>query len=244
MTYRIRASSRRWLACGLLVAAAAAAMAGCRKAQPAASAAQPALDVGPAPKPAIVVLGDSITAGFGLLASEAYPGLLQQKLEKDGYDFEVENAGVTGDTTAGALRRLDWALGPNVKILVVALGGNDALRGLSTSETHDNLTAIIKAARAKGIEVLVAGMEAPPNLGDDYKTNFHDAFAAIARDNPDVAFVPFLLAGVAGKPELNQADGMHPNAKGAEIVAALIYEKLKPLVANLAGHDGGGLPPA
>lgn len=240
MDFRTRARSRRWAVCAVLVAVVA--LPGCRKAQPAA-AALPAFDPGPPPKPTIVVLGDSISAGFGLLTSEAYPGLLQQKLESDGYDFEVENAGVSGDTTAGALRRLDWALGPNVKILVVALGGNDALRGLSTVETHDNLTAIIKAAHAKGVEVLVAGMEAPPNLGDDYKTNFHDVFANIARDNPDVAFVPFLLAGVAGHPELNQTDGIHPNAKGAEIVAALVYEKLKPLVVNIAGQ-GGGLPPA
>lgn len=223
----------------LLLAAMGIVSSGCHaKPKPEAKPA-PALDIGPPPRPAIVALGDSITAGLGLLSSQAYPGLLEAKLEKDGYDFEVQNAGVSGDTTKGALSRLEWTLTPTVKILIIALGGNDALRGLSPAETHDNITAIIQAARARGVEVLVAGMEAPPNLGDDYKMAFHDAFARIARENPDVPYVPFLLEGVAGKPELNQADGIHPNVQGAEVVASTLYLKLKPLVEMVV--DRGGL---
>jgi acyl-CoA thioesterase-1 len=228
-----------WTAVVLLLAAMGIATSGCH-AKPAPDAKPaPAIDTGPPPRPAVVALGDSITAGLGLFSSQAYPGLLEAKLQKDGYDFEVQNAGVSGDTTKGALSRLEWTLTPNVKILIIALGGNDALRGLSPAETHDNITAIIQAAHARGIEVLVAGMEAPPNLGDDYKTAFHDAFARIARENPDVPYVSFLLEGVAGKPELNQADGIHPNVQGAEIVASTLYVKLKPLVEMVV--DRGGL---
>jgi acyl-CoA thioesterase-1 len=225
----------------LCVLLLAATVSGCHRSQPSATERDtvPAIDIGPPPKPTIVALGDSVTAGLGLLTSEAYPGLIETRLAKDGYDFDVENAGVSGDTTAGALKRMDWALTPNVKILIIALGGNDALRGLSPAQTHDNIAAIIQAARGRNIEVLVAGMEAPPNLGDDYKTAFHDAFARIAQENSDIAYVPFLLQGVAGKPELNQADGIHPNAAGANVVAATIYEKLKPLV-DLVNNRGGG----
>ena len=191
----------------------------------------PAIDTGPPPKPTVLVLGDSIAAGFGLLSMQAFPALLQEKLEKDGYDVEVENAGVSGDTTAGGLSRLESVLTSHVKILIVALGGNDALRGLSPASTHDNLTKIIQAARGKGIEVMVAGMQAPPNLGEDYKTAFNAAFSQVATESKNnITYIPFLLEGVAGNPELNQTDGIHPTAAGAAVIANTIYEKLKPLV--------------
>ncbi len=219
-----------------VVLLALCALSGCGQAK-SSQAATPAapLDAGPPPKPTIVALGDSLTAGQGLPLSQAFPSVLQDKLNADGLDVEVENAGVSGDTTAGGLRRLDWALGANVRILIVALGANDALRGISPADTKKNLAAIIEAAQAKHIAVLLAGMEAPPNLGTDYKTAFHQIYPALADQYHDVVFVPFLLEGVAGKPELNQADGIHPNEKGAEIIAELIYSKIHVMVDEALG---------
>lgn len=190
----------------------------------------------PAPKspaaakaPKIVFLGDSLTAGLGLPADQSYPSLISRKLKERGFDYEVVNAGVSGDTTAGGLRRADWSLEGDVRVLVVALGGNDALRGLPASEMKRNLAAIIERARASKVPVILAGMEAPPNNGPDYTREFREVYRELAREY-DVRFVPFLLLGVAGNPTLNQTDGIHPNARGAAIVADLVWAELEPLL--------------
>ena len=184
----------------------------------------------------IAFLGDSLTAGLGLLENQAYPARIKALLDADGYDVEVINGGVSGDTTAGGLRRYEQLLTGGTKILVVALGGNDALRGLTVKQTHDNLAAIIDGARGQGVAVVVAGMEAPTNLGDDYRTAFHNVFIDLVREyrGSGVNFVPFLLEGVAGHPELNQADGIHPNQEGANVVASVVYPAVKGLVGQLA----------
>jgi acyl-CoA thioesterase I len=183
-----------------------------------------------ASRPRIVVLGDSLTAGLGLAMTDAYPALLQRRLDASGFNFDVVNAGVSGDTSAGGLTRLDWALEGNVRILVVALGGNDALRALPAEELRRNLAQIIERAQTRGITVVLAGMEAPPNFGRDYIVSFHKVYPALAKEY-GVAFVPFLLQGVAGNDRLNQKDGIHPTAEGARIVADNVWTVLKPLAA-------------
>ena len=184
----------------------------------------------------IAFLGDSLTAGLGLLESQAYPARVRELLEADGYEVDVVNGGVSGDTTAGGLRRYEQLLTGGTRILVVGLGGNDALRGLTVKQTHDNLAAIIDGARAHGVGVVVAGMEAPTNLGEDYRSAFHNVFIDLVREyrGSGVSFVPFLLEGVAGRPELNQADGIHPNEQGAKLVASVVYPAVKGLVAQIA----------
>jgi acyl-CoA thioesterase-1 len=194
-----------------------------RQAEP-ASGGSPRDDARPAPagRPRVVFLGDSLTAGYGLDASQAYPNLVQQRLREAGVTADVVNAGVSGDTSAGGLRRLDWALDGDVKVLVVALGGNDALRGLSTDELRRNLAAIIGRARERGVTVILAGMEAPPNLGRTYTAAFRRVYRDLAAEYR-IALIPFLLEGVAGRPGLNQADLIHPNAEGARKIAALVW---------------------
>lgn len=182
-------------------------------------------------KPRIVFLGDSLTAGLGLAPDQSYPSLLQRKLDERGYRYEVVNAGVSGDTSAGALRRLDWSLDGDVKILVVALGGNDGLRGLSPQDMRANLATILDRAKPRGIAVILAGMEAPPNYGADYTRQFRDVYLELAKTY-DVRFVPFLLQGVAGISGLNQGDGIHPNARGAQLVADLMWGALEPMLAR------------
>jgi acyl-CoA thioesterase-1 len=199
---------------------------------PAATPARPAADGWPR----IVVLGDSLTAGLGLAVRDAYPTLLQERLKAQGLDFEVVNAGVSGDTSAGALSRLDWSLQGDVRVLVVALGGNDGLRGLPPEQLQQNLAQIIERAQARHIEVILAGMEAPPNYGREYIVSFHKVYPALAK-RYGVALVPFLLQGVAGTETLNQADGIHPTAAGARIVADNVWAVLKP-VAERLGRPG------
>jgi acyl-CoA thioesterase I len=176
----------------------------------------------------IAVLGDSLTAGLGIAKTASYPALLQERLDAAGLDFEVVNAGVSGDTSAGGLARLDWALDGDVRILIVALGGNDGLRGLAASELRANLAQIIERAQARGITVILAGMEAPPNYGRDYIVSFHKVFPALAATY-HVPLVPFLLQGVAGDEALNQRDGIHPTIAGARIVADNVWAILKPI---------------
>jgi acyl-CoA thioesterase-1 len=189
----------------------------------------------------IAFLGDSLTAGLGLLSDQAYPAQVQALLEADGYEVEAINAGVSGDTTAGGLRRVEQSLDGSVKILVVALGANDALRGLTTQQTHDNLAQIIEKALAKGVGVLLCGMEGPTNLGADYRDAFRQVYMNLLREYQGrIAFVPFLLEGVAGNPALNQADGIHPNPEGSKVIAKLIFPRLR----ELADRAGGGYPPA
>ena len=182
-------------------------------------------------KPKIVALGDSLTAGYGMSQDAAFPALIQERLEAEGLDYEVVNAGVPGDTSAGGLRRLDWALKGDVRILIVALGGNDGLRGLAVSEMKRNLATIIETATERGIGVVLAGMEAPPNQGDAYTSEFRNAFRELAEKH-DVNFFPFLLKDVAGRAELNRADGIHPNAEGARVIAGNLWEVLEPFLPS------------
>jgi acyl-CoA thioesterase-1 len=185
----------------------------------------------PAPRtaPRVVVLGDSLTAGLGLPPDEAYPSLLQKRLKADNYDLEVVNAGVSGDTSADGLRRANWALEGDVRLLILALGANDGLRGLPPEQMKANLQAIIHRARQRGIPVLLAGMEAPPNYGEQYARAFRQVFRDLAHDNK-LVFVPFLLQGVAGVPDLNQADGIHPTSAGARRIADLLWPDVKKML--------------
>jgi acyl-CoA thioesterase I len=179
----------------------------------------------------IVALGDSLTAGLGVAADEAYPALLQARLRRAGFDYRVVNAGVSGDTTAGGLRRLDWVLRSRPEVVIVALGANDGLRGLPVAALRDNLTAIVTRLREARARVLLVGMRLPPNYGDAYANDFAGAFRAVAR-HTSVAFVPFLMEGVAGDPRLNQADGIHPNAAGQRAVAERVWPSLQPLLRH------------
>ena len=225
-----------------LVALACLGAAGCRgdskepsaASREAAAATVPADPDAPPARPRIVAFGDSLTIGLGLLEQEAYPALLQNKINEAGYQFEVVNAGVSGDTSAGGLRRLDWALEGNVKVLIVAFGGNDGLRGLPVAQMKENLSQIIDKARERNIVIILAGMEAPPNFGQEYATGFRQAFRDVAL-NKRVLFIPFLLNNVAGKPELNQADGIHPNQQGTQIVADTVWSVLEPLLDQMSG---------
>ena len=191
-----------------------------------------------AERPRIVILGDSLTAGLGLPTDEAYPARLQDRIDRGGWAVEVVAAAVSGDTTAGGVRRLAWALEGDVRLLIVALGGNDALRGLPVEQMRDNLVAIVDEAARRGVHVLLAGMEAPPNFGPGYASNFRTVFRDLAASR-ELTYVPFLLEGVAGMPELNQADGIHPNAEGAERVAAHLWVALEPLLDELGAEPGG-----
>jgi acyl-CoA thioesterase I len=198
---------------------------------PAADRTAPARAPSAAARPRIVALGDSITAGLGLPLEESYPALLQQRLDERGLDYQVVNAGVSGDTTAGGLRRVDWALDGDVRVLIVALGGNDALRGLPVDQLQQNLSTIVERAQGRNIKVILAGMEAPPNFGPAYTAAFHRAYPDLAKKY-GVALVPFLLEGVAGISELNQRDGIHPTAEGARKVADNIWRALEPLLKH------------
>jgi acyl-CoA thioesterase-1 len=219
----------------VVMLAAAAWAGGCAPAAepPAPAAEQSAAPAAPADavaaRPRIVVLGDSLTAGLGLSPAESYPTLLQQKLDAGGFHYDVVNAGVSGDTSAGGLSRLDWALDGDVRVLIVALGGNDALRALPADELKQNLSRIIERAQTRHIGVLLAGMEAPRNFGRDYIVAFHQVYPALASQY-QVPLVPFLLDGVAANPALNQRDGIHPTAEGARLVADNVWTALTPLV--------------
>ena len=183
-------------------------------------------------KPKIVAFGDSLTAGFGLEENESYPYLLQQKLNADGYNYEVVNAGVSGDTSRGGLERVDWTLqGDNVQILILALGANDMLRGLPPAKMKENLDKIIQKAKAKNIKVLLCGMLAPPTMGMSYTRDFTNAFPDLAEKHK-VAFMPFILEKIALQRDLNQADGIHPNAGGTRIMTENIYKVLQPMLSK------------
>jgi acyl-CoA thioesterase-1 len=178
----------------------------------------------------IAFLGDSLTAGYGLLSDQAFPALLEQQFAAEGYSVESINAGISGDTTAGGLRRVGQVLG-GAHVLVVALGGNDALRGLTTRQTQENLSQIIEQALAKNVQVLLCGMEALTNYGEDYRDSFRQVYINLLRQYQGrIGFLPFLLEGVAGNPALNQSDGIHPNVEGSKIVATVVYPRLRDLV--------------
>jgi acyl-CoA thioesterase-1 len=182
----------------------------------------------------LVILGDSITAGFGLERSQAYPAVLQRRLDSAGWNFEVVGAGVSGDTSAGGLRRVAWALGAGAEVFMVALGGNDGLRGLPPAETEANLKGILDAVKAKCpmAVCIVAGMQMPPNLGADYVRAFNAVFPRVAAER-QALLVPFLLEGVGGVEKLNQPDLIHPTAEGQLLVAENVWKVLEPALAKL-----------
>lgn len=183
--------------------------------------------------PAILFLGTSLTAGLGLDPGQAYAALIQRKLDSAGLGWRAVNGGVSGETSAGALRRLEWVLEPDVRVLVIETGANDGLRGLDVDSTRANLDAIVRLARAKdpGIRLVLAGMEAPPNLGAGYTERFRALFRDLAR-RERIPLIPFLLAGVAGVDSLNQADGIHPNVRGERVVAETVWKALEPVLKD------------
>lgn len=182
-------------------------------------------------EPVIAVLGDSLTAGLGVAAEDAFPARLQARLRREGYRYRVVNAGVSGDTSAAALRRVDWVLRTRPEVVIVAVGANDGLRGLSVPAMRGNIEKIVTRLRAAGARVLLAGMRVPPNYGDEYARSFEASFAAVARQT-GVRLMPFLLDGVAARPALNQPDGIHPTAEGQRIIADNVWPHLAPLLTK------------
>ena len=184
--------------------------------------------------PVIVAFGDSLTSGPGLEREEKYPALLQGKIDTKGYKFSVVNAGVSGDTSTAALKRLDAALVPEARVLVLALGMNDGLRGVPVATVERNLATIIERAQSRKIAVLLCGMEAPPLDGFKYTLEFHRLFTRLAT-RYDLPLVPFFLFEIAGDPRLNMPDRVHPNADGHKLIADAIWSHLEPLLARIAG---------
>ena len=221
-----------------MIAALAAVLACGRRSQPDHAATQatppPTADTTRAREPVVLFLGTSLTAGLGLEESEAYPTLIQQQIDSAGLGFRVVNAGVSGETSAGGLRRIDWLLREPIAVLVLELGANDALRGQDLGATRRNLQGIIDRTRGAypDCAIVIAGMQAPPNLGQRYTREFRNLFPALARVN-HAALIPFLLDSVAAIPQLNQADGMHPNAEGDRIVARNVWRVLGPVLRGI-----------
>ena len=226
---------RYWLArlaaAGASLALAVACDAGSEAVAP--EAAGPAAD----PRPVVLFLGDSLTAGYGLPADEAFPARIQERIERAGLGYRVVNAGVSGDTSAGGLRRIDWLLRQPVAVLVLELGANDMLRGQDLDALRANLRGILEATRAArpDASLVIAGMRAPPNLGAAYVTGFEAVFAELA-DETGAALIPFVLEGVAAVPELNQADGIHPTARGQRRVAETVWRTLEPILRARRGR--------
>jgi acyl-CoA thioesterase-1 len=211
----------------LLVTAVASASCSAPPASPRPTLASASTD----DRPTIVFLGTSVTAGLGLAIDDAYPALIQRKVDAAGLRYRVVNAGVSGETSAGALRRMDWILREKVAVLVVETGANDGLRGQDPDASRANIQAIFDRARRQSPapKLVLAGMEALPNYGADYTRRFHAIFPELARKN-DAAFIPFLLEGVAGVPSLNQADGIHPTPAGHARIAETVWKTLRPLL--------------
>jgi acyl-CoA thioesterase I len=190
----------------------------------------------------VLIIGTSLTAGLGLDPEQAYPAVIQRMADSAGFAVHVVNAGLSGETSAGALRRLEWIMRDRADLVVVETGANDGLRGLDPDSTRANLTAIVRGIKnaQPGARVVLVQMEAPPNLGGDYTRRFHDMYGDVAKSE-GVGLTPFLLDNVAGVPRLNQADGIHPTAEGARIVARNIWPSLEPEFRALgrtatAGH--------
>ncbi len=179
----------------------------------------------------LVVLGDSIAAGYGVDADEAFPSVLQQKIDGAHLPYRVVNAGVSGDTTAGGLRRISWVLKQPVDVLLIELGGNDGLRGIVPDETARNLQGIIDKARAQypAVKIAVSGMQMPANMGPEYTRKYREVFEEAAKKN-DATFIPFLLEGVGARADLNQADRIHPNPEGHKIVAENVWKVIRPIL--------------
>jgi acyl-CoA thioesterase-1 len=210
---------------------AALAMLGCARAdEPPPRAQQPAAPVAQRDQRGVILfLGTSLTAGYGVGVSNAFPALIQQKLDSAALPFRVVNAGLSGETSAGGLRRLDWSLQQPIDVLVLELGANDGLRGLPVDQMRANLDSIITRTKRRypGATVIVAGMQAPTNLGAAYTSQFRDTFRDLARKHHAV-LIPFLLEGVATIPSLNQEDGIHPNVQGHRLIAGTIWRSLEP----------------
>ena len=179
----------------------------------------------------VVFLGDSLTAGFGVQPNEAFPALIGEKVRAAGLPFEIQNAGLSGDTSAGALRRTDWLLQRPIDVFVIELGGNDGLRGLPVKALKANLQAIIDKAKSKNssVKIVIAGMQIPPNLGADYAADFQRVYADLAQEN-NAVLIPFLLEGVGGNRDLNQPDLIHPTAAGHRVIAELVWRALEPVL--------------
>jgi acyl-CoA thioesterase-1 len=197
------------------------------------SSSPPREAVGPRPvsaeRPSIVAFGDSLTAGLGVRQDESYPARLQRTLDAAGYGYRVVNAGVSGETTAGGARRVSWVLKNKPAIVILELGGNDGLRGLSLQETKANLERIIQQLQQASVTVVLAGMKLPPNYGKDYTNGFESLYQALAKQYR-LTLIPFFLDGVAGSSLLNQADGIHPTGEGYRIVVEKIFPTLEPLL--------------
>jgi acyl-CoA thioesterase-1 len=178
----------------------------------------------------LLILGDSITAAFGLARSEGLPARIQALLRERGRNVRVIDAGVSGDTAAGGRARIEWALADRPQAVIVALGGNDGLRGLAPSQMRENLAAILDVLEKRNIPTLLAGMLAPPNLGADYGREFAGVYQMLSRERPDVIFYPFLLDGVAGNPDLNQPDRIHPSREGVDVIARRMLPAIETLL--------------
>lgn len=204
---------------------------------PARSQAPPPVEAPADDRPALIAFGDSLTAGYRLEVEEAWPARLQERLDEEGIALRVVNAGVSGETSSGGLRRLPWVLDrqPAARFLVVALGGNDGLRGVPASVMTENLLGMIREAEGRGLSVLLAGVPTAPELGPDYAEEFRDAFRTVARDT-GTPLLENLLHGVAGVPEWNQPDRIHPNAAGARLLAGNVFAALAPLLPPSAGE--------
>ena len=180
-------------------------------------------------KAVVLAFGDSLTAGYGVKDEESYPSKLQEKISSAGFPHKVVNAGVSGDTTAGGVRRIRWLMKHEPEIVILALGANDGLRGLSIDEMRKNLEIMITICREHNAQILLAGMKALPNYGEDYMREFETVFPELAEKH-DLIFLPFLLEGVAGEREYTQSDGLHPLASGYSIITDLVWQLLKPML--------------
>lgn len=191
----------------------------------------------------VLMLGTSLTAGLGLQPEDAYPALIQERVDAERLPFRIVNAGVSGETSAGALRRLDWLMRQRFDVLVIETGANDMLRGMDLDSTRANIQAIIDRVRRERPEVriVLAGMLAPPNLGRDYATRFGEIYPELSREN-EVPLIPFLLQDVGGVPEMNQGDGIHPNEDGAALVARNVWDVLGPVLREEAAAATGASP--
>ena len=188
----------------------------------------------------VLFVGTSLTAGYGVGGNVAYPARIQEMIDAAALPYRVVNAGISGETSAGGLRRIDWTLQQPADVVVLELGANDGLRGIDPSEMRSNLVDIIQRARARNSDmaIVIVGMEAPPNLGDQYTSRFRSVFRELAEEY-DAALVPFLLDSVAAQPELNIADGMHPNVDGHQILARTVWRVLEPVLRTRAQRESG-----
>lgn len=232
---------RRIILSVLLTGFAACGTGRSRDAAPAAADSATAVPTPADARPVVLCFGTSLTAGLGLAPEDAYPALLQRKVDSVGLGFRVVNAGVSGETSAAGLRRIDWLLEQpqRVAVLLLELGANNALRGQDLTAARRDLQEIIDRTRARfpGVRIVVAGMAAPPNLGARYTQEFRQMFVDLARANR-AALIPFLLEGVAGRPELNQEDGVHPTAAGEQIVAGNVWKVMEPVLKSVTRETG------